>query len=63
LKFEPKKKAQSGSQRGKGTNYVLNTPPIARSILKKEMDKKLERAISLEKSSFATKVHFKIEAT
>jgi hypothetical protein len=29
------KKTQSGSQRGKGTNYVLNTPPIARSILKK----------------------------
>jgi len=43
----PKKKTQSGSQRGKGTNYVLNTPPIARSILKKERDEKLEKTINL----------------
>jgi hypothetical protein len=43
-----KKNPQSGSQRGKGRNYVLNTPPIARSILKKERDEKLEKAISLE---------------
>jgi hypothetical protein len=57
-----KNKTQSGSQRSKGTNYVLDIPSIVRSILKKERDEKLEKAISLQKSSHEAKVHFKIEA-
>ncbi len=43
-----KTKTQRGSQRGKGTNYVLEPPLIARSILEKEKERKLERIINLK---------------
>jgi hypothetical protein len=50
-----------GSQRGKRTKYVPKPPPITRSILKKERDRKLEFTINLEEPSLA--MRFKIEAT
>jgi hypothetical protein len=40
-----------------GGHYVVTTKD-ANCILKKERDEKFERAISIEKSSLATKVHF-----
>jgi hypothetical protein len=50
-----------GSQRGKITKYVPKPPPITRSILKKERERKLECIINLEEPSLA--MRFKIEAT
>jgi hypothetical protein len=50
-----------GSQRGKGIKYVPKPPPMTRSILKKERERKLECIIDLEKPSLA--MYFKIEAT
>jgi hypothetical protein len=41
-------KTQIGSQKGKRTNYVLESPPIASIILEKEKERKLERIISLK---------------
>jgi hypothetical protein len=41
-------KTQKGSQRGKGTNYVLEPPPIASIILEKEKEGKFERIIKVK---------------
>jgi hypothetical protein len=53
---------QTRSLRGTRTNHVLEPPPIARSILKRERDGKFEKAINLKKPSLAMITHLKIDA-
>jgi hypothetical protein len=48
-------------QRGKGTNYVQEPPSIARSISKKERERKLESIVNLEEPSTIMMACLKIE--
>jgi hypothetical protein len=41
-------KTQRESKRGKGTNYVPKPPQVARTILEKEKEGKLESIVSVE---------------
>jgi hypothetical protein len=52
-KTKPKAhKPKEGSQGGKGTNYVYELPPVARSIYqRKKGNGKLESVVSLEEPS------------
>jgi hypothetical protein len=44
-------KTEGGIQKGKGTNYVQELSLVTRNILQKGRQKKLEKVISLKKSS------------
>jgi hypothetical protein len=61
-RLESQLKAQSGSQRVKGINYVPKPPLVVKNIsLGKEM--KPEKMVSLVESSFIMMVHLKIKST
>jgi hypothetical protein len=53
----------NGVKRGKGTNYVPQPPLIARSILEKDKEEKIESITSLKKPSPAMMTQFKIKTT
>jgi hypothetical protein len=55
-------KPEGGSQMGKGTNYVPESPGVLRSKLEEEMKGKPESTVNLEEPSPATTAGLTIEA-